>query len=49
MTEDQLVNLFAAYGPITKANIVRDKMTSFSKGYGFVTYEYAEDAITVGW
>jgi RNA recognition motif-containing protein len=34
--KEQLETAFAAYGQVTSANIVRDKETGRSKGYGFV-------------
>lgn len=43
-TEDELKNLFSAYGEVTKANIVKDKMTRRSKGYGFVEFANDSDA-----
>lgn len=43
-TEDELKNLFGTYGEVTKANIVKDKMTRRSKGYGFVEFASDSDA-----
>lgn len=43
MTDDQLVQLFAAYGAVT-ANIVKDKFSGRSKGFAFVEFETDEAA-----
>lgn len=34
--KENLVELFSAYGEVTAARIILDKMTRRSKGYGFV-------------
>lgn len=47
-TEDELVELFVAVGPIVSATIITDKMSGRSKGFGFVemeTEEAAQEAI----
>lgn len=36
MTEDELRDLFAPFGDVTSAKIIKDKMTDRSKGFGFV-------------
>jgi RNA recognition motif-containing protein len=36
MTEDELRNLFAEYGTVTSAQIITDRATGQSKGFGFV-------------
>lgn len=36
MTEDELRDLFAPFGEVTSAKIIKDKMTDRSKGFGFV-------------
>lgn len=41
-TEDQLRQLFEAYGEVESAKIIFDKIEGRSKGYGFV--EMPEDA-----
>ena len=35
-TEDQLKSHFAAYGEVTSAKIIMDKVTQRSRGFGFV-------------
>ena len=35
-TSESLNELFAKYGDITSANIITDKATGFSRGFGFV-------------
>lgn len=41
-TEDQLQALFAPFGQVTSANLIRDKYSGQSRGFGFV--EMASDA-----
>jgi RNA recognition motif-containing protein len=36
MTDDDLSNLFAPYGEISSAKILKDKVSGRSKGFGFV-------------
>jgi RNA recognition motif-containing protein len=36
MTDDELRELFAAYGEVSSANVIMDRMTGNSKGFGFV-------------
>lgn len=36
VTEDDLRELFGEYGDVDKANIIIDRMTNQSKGFGFV-------------
>lgn len=38
-TEDQLEDLFAQFGTVVSANIIMDRMTDRSKGFGFVEME----------
>ncbi len=40
-TDDQLSDLFGQYGTVESANIIFDKYTNQSKGFGFV--EMADD------
>jgi len=35
-TEDQLQQAFASYGEVTSVNIIKDKYTGESRGFGFV-------------
>ncbi|RIH64493.1 RNA-binding protein [Mariniphaga sediminis] len=35
-TSESLKELFAEYGEITSANIITDRLTGFSRGFGFV-------------
>lgn len=44
MTDDQLNAIFAAYGTVISANIVFDKFSHRSKGFGFVEFETEEQA-----
>ena len=44
MTDDQLGQIFAAYGQVVSANIVSDKYTHRSKGFGFVEFATEEEA-----
>ena len=41
MTEDELHALFTAQGKVTSTNLIRDKFTGKSRGFGFV--EMADD------
>ena len=44
MTDDQLNAIFAAYGTVISANIVFDKFSHRSKGFGVVEFETEEQA-----
>lgn len=44
MTDDQLNQIFSAYGKVVSANIVFDKFSQRSKGFGFVEFETEEEA-----
>jgi len=44
MTEDQLKEIFSPYGEITALNIVKDKFSGRSKGFGFVEFTTDEAA-----
>ena len=39
MTEDDLEALFAEFGSVTSANIITDKYSGRSRGFGFVEME----------
>lgn len=43
-TDDGLKAAFAAYGEVTSARVVADRMTGRSKGFGFVEMPNAEEA-----
>ena len=43
-TDDQLNDLFAQYGTIVSANVVIDRYTDRSRGFGFVEMESEEAA-----
>ncbi len=43
-TPDQLTELFAAHGTVAKAQVVKDKQTGRSRGFGFVEMPNAEEA-----
>ena len=48
VTEDELRQAFEAFGEVTAARIITDKLTGASRGFGFVempTKTEAEDAI----
>ncbi|HKJ22948.1 MAG TPA: RNA-binding protein [Gammaproteobacteria bacterium] len=48
VTEDDLTQMFAQYGEVSSANIIKDKFSGESKGFGFVempTQAEAEEAI----
>jgi RNA recognition motif-containing protein len=38
-TDDELSELFAAHGKVASANVVRDRESGRSKGFGFVEFE----------
>jgi RNA recognition motif-containing protein len=41
LSEDEIMELFAAYGEVTKVNLISDRDTGRAKGFGFV--EMADD------
>jgi len=43
-TEDQLRQAFEAYGQVTSVNIIKDKYSGESKGFGFVEMAGKEEA-----
>jgi RNA recognition motif-containing protein len=45
-SEDQLRDLFKQYGEVQSVNIITNRKTGRSKGYGFVEMENAEAAIS---
>jgi len=42
--EDQLQDLFAAYGPVLEVNLMLDRATGRPRGFAFVTMEAKQDA-----
>jgi RNA recognition motif-containing protein len=42
LTKDELKDVFQQYGEVTSVNIITDKMTGRSKGFGFI--EMSDDA-----
>jgi RNA recognition motif-containing protein len=43
-TENDLSEMFGAYGEVVSVKIINDKVTGKSKGFGFVEMENAEEA-----
>lgn len=43
VTDDSLYKAFSKYSSLSKARVVRDKRTTKSKGYGFVSFASADD------
>ncbi len=44
MTDADLNTIFSAHGTVISANVVIDKFSKRSKGFGFVEFETEEDA-----
>jgi len=44
ITSDQLSQIFAAYGKIVSANVIVDRFSNRSKGFGFVEFETEAEA-----
>ncbi|MBE0648112.1 MAG: RNA-binding protein [Bacteroidales bacterium] len=44
VNEDDLKQLFEEFGEVTSVNIISDKYTGQSKGFGFVVMENPEEA-----
>jgi RNA recognition motif-containing protein len=42
-TDDEMNQLFAAHGKVASANVVRDRESGRSKGFGFVEFENDEE------
>lgn len=42
MTDADLENLFAGVGPVTSANVISDRETGRSRGFGFVEMDRAD-------
>lgn len=45
MNHDQLMDIFKPFGEVVSANIVADKFSGRSKGFGFVEFVNDEDAL----
>jgi RNA recognition motif-containing protein len=43
-TSDDLRTLFEEYGEVTSANVITDRMTGYSKKFGFVEMKNNEEA-----
>jgi RNA recognition motif-containing protein len=43
-TENDLQDLFAAYGPVQSVDLIMDRMSGRPRGFGFVTMENKGDA-----
>ena len=43
-TDDQLQQMFAAVGTVTSANVIIDRQTGRSRGFGFIEMASDEDA-----
>lgn len=43
-TENDLNDAFAAFGTVTEANLMMDRMTNRPRGFGFVTMSTVEEA-----
>jgi len=46
MTDGEFHSLFSAIGPVESTNVMRDRKTDYSYGYGFVDYTNPADAAT---
>jgi len=46
INDDDLTEIFETIGTVTEANVVRDRESKRSKGFGFVTYENDNNALT---
>ena len=44
MTDDQLLQIFSAHGKVVSANIIKDRFSGRSKGFGFVEFETEAEA-----
>ena len=44
-TDEDLRNEFAAFGEITSANVIKDRMTNRSRGFGFVEMANKDEAL----
>lgn len=44
-TDDDLQQLFGAHGDVTSANVIKDRFSGESRGFGFVEMPSREDAL----
>ncbi|MCC7410065.1 MAG: RNA-binding protein [Gammaproteobacteria bacterium] len=44
VTEDEVRALFGEHGPVTTVNLIKDRLTGESRGFGFVEMERQADA-----
>lgn len=44
VTDDELQQLFAAYGDVTSASVIKDRFSGESRGFGFVEMPARKDA-----
>jgi len=44
VTNEELKKIFSKFGEIEEANVISDKYSGRSKGFGFVTFSKDEDA-----
>ena len=44
-TDDDLQQLFAAHGDVSSANVIKDRFSGESRGFGFVEMPSREDAM----
>ena len=42
--DEKLREIFAAFGEVTEVQVIKDKFSGRSKGFGFVTFATKEDA-----
>ncbi len=45
VTDDDLQQLFAAHGDVTTANVIKDRFSGESRGFGFVEMPSRDDAM----
>jgi RNA recognition motif-containing protein len=45
VTDDDLQQLFGAYGDVTSANVIKDRFSGESRGFGFIEMPSREDAM----
>ncbi|KAG2210259.1 hypothetical protein INT47_003244 [Mucor saturninus] len=43
-TDDSLYDHFSKYGQVTEANVIKDRETGRSRGFGFVNFSTPEEA-----